>query len=115
MFRLGRVPVDRARVDGKEQVKGFRGLSLVVRQRGVELSHFVPGNLMLVPDWYRNVEDVAMDNIGRPGADALRLTFRSGDRFDEVWLTPSADDRTSAWNALAAVGVKTESGSTSLG
>jgi hypothetical protein len=98
--------VHHARLDGRDQTKGFRGLALVVREHGVELSHFVPGYLMLVPDWYRNVEDVAMDIAGREGLDSLRLTLRSGDRYDEVWLTPTPEDRTSAWGAMAAIGVR---------
>ena len=107
LFRLDRVPVARARIDGRDQAKGFRGLSLVVRQGGVELAHVVPGHLLFVPDWYRMVDDVAMDMVGRPDAAVLRLTFRSasGDGFDEVLLTPSPADRAASWNALVAAGV----------
>ena len=104
-FRLDRVPVHHARIEGRDKVKGFKGLALVVREHGVELSHFVPGYLMLFPDWYRNVDDVVMDIVGREGLDSLRLTLRSGDRYDEVWLTPTPVERASAWEAMAAVGV----------
>lgn len=112
-YRLDRVRVVRARIDGREQSKGFRGLSLVVRQGAVELAHVVPGHLLLVPDWYRVVDDVAMDMVGRSGAGALRLTFRSaqGDGFDEVLLDPSPEDRAAAWQALAAAGVSRGAGS----